>query len=71
MTIEILTLKQDVAFLEENISNSKNYIEYLKQRYTNPWRTIRKYHEKIEKWTKEKYEIQKEIVVLEQKELRS
>lgn len=65
--VEILELREQIATLSDNISKSENYINYLKERYTNPLSTIGKYHEKIKKWKKERYDLKKQLVVLESK----
>lgn len=64
-SIEILQLREEIAILDGNIENSESYIEYLKQRYTSPLSTMGKYREKINKWKKEKWELQKQLLVLE------
>lgn len=63
--LEIEQLKQDILFLNENIKNSENYVNYLLGRYSSPHNTVRKYNEKIEKWKKERYELKQELVILE------
>lgn len=63
--IEILELREQLAILESNIKNAENYIAYLKKRYPNPLTTVGKYNEKITQWKKEKWEVEKELLVLE------
>lgn len=69
MTVEILNLKRDIEMISENIKCWKNCIQHLKNQKPIDRKKIKENYEKIEKWEKEKYELKKELVVLETSKL--
>lgn len=63
--LEIIDIKERIAKLDLDITFSEKYLNHLYSRYTNPKHTINKYVNKIKQWRRERYELKKELVVLE------
>ena len=67
MSLESINLREEIAELSACIEKSESYIRYLEERYANPEDTVKKHRELIKCWRKERYELEKELVVLENK----
>lgn len=64
MSLETINLQAEIEDIDTCIELAEKYIIYLQERYANPHTTIAKQRKSIAEWKKERYELEKELLVL-------